>query len=130
MADIGHGATITFSGFTAEYQEIDGPSIERDAVETTHMTSTGGYRTFMPGMIDMGEVTCQVNFDPNTNPPQAGAAGTLTITWPVPEGGSTGAQWSCSAFVTGYKPTAPVDDRMTAEITWKLTSVPTFTDST
>lgn len=130
MPDIGHGCTVTFSGFVGVYQEIDGPGLERDAVETTHMTSTSGYREFIPGLIDAGEVTAPLNFDPNTNPPIASAAGTLTITWPIPDGGSTGATWACSAFVTSYKPTAPVDDRMTCEITWKLTGVPTFTDST
>lgn len=130
MADIGHGATLTFSTLTANIFSISGPGLAADAVETTHMGTTNGWRTFMQGLCDAGEVSFEANFDPDEDDPiNLTTSATLTVTWPIPSGLSSGATWAATAFCTGYEPSAPVDDRMTVSLTFKLSGEVTFVDA-
>jgi len=66
-AFLGQGAIISFnlgSGAQAVGQllSIDGPSMERAMVDTTHL-GTSTLRTFVPGFGDGGEVTIEAQFD-------------------------------------------------------------------
>jgi hypothetical protein len=122
--DIGTGASVTFgtSGFNAYVSNISGPNASRDPIETTHLLTTGG-KTFIPGdLYDPGEITLDIMFDPSLTVPMFAqeVLETITITYPVPAGLSTGATWACSGFVTGHSPTAPLEDKMTASLTIKL----------
>lgn len=132
-ADGGYGVQITFatSSFTAEI--INDPQFsgqERTAIETTHHAVTNGWRTFIPGDLkDPGGFTFDINFDPDDQPPIAGAVETITIEFPVPSGATTGATLACSGFVTSWEAGSPIDDRMTASITVKFTGQPTWTDA-
>ncbi len=131
--DVGFGITLTFSsGFFAEITNVDG-SMSRDPVDTTHSTTTGGYKTFIPSdLIDHGEVEVELHFDPDvgTGIPIDGAAETVTITFPTPVGGSSGATWAASGFLTNFSFSAPIDDKMTANATLKLSGDITYVDST
>lgn len=123
--DVGTGASISFgtSGFSAYITEISGPGLTRDPVETTHLGTTGG-KTFRPGdLYDGGEVTLSVMHDPSITPPMTSnqQAETITITCPIPSGLTTGATWVFSGFMTNYNPTLPLEDKMTASVTIKVT---------
>lgn len=123
--DVGTGLTVTFgtSGFSAYLLDFGGPKVGRAAVDTTHYATTGG-RTFRPGdLYDGGEITLEVAFDPDLTPPMLAQEQpeTITVTWPLPSGKSTAASWSFSAFLTNYEPKAPLEDRMTASLTLKIT---------
>ena len=129
--DLGAGVAITFSsGFFAEILSVDGPTITRDAVETSHSTTTA--KTFLPSkMFDSGELTVEMNFDADAEPPIDGdAAETCTLTLPTPTGGMTGATIVGSAFMTGYTPSIPIEDRMTATATLKYSGDLTWNDAT
>lgn len=119
-AIIGYSTSFTFSGFTAEIISLDGFSLARDAVERTHMESPEQWREYMPGLKDAGELSLEIAFDPGETPLIAGTTGTGTVTWP------DSSTWACSMFLTAFSPTAPIDDRMTASVTFKLTGEPTF----
>lgn len=131
MADEGFGTTISFSSsFLAEVQSVSLSGYERNSIETTHMTSTNGWRTFIPSDLkDPGTLSLDISFRPNDNIPITGAAETVTVTFPVPSGGSTGATLACSGFLTKFDFTDPMDERMTATCELKLTAAPTWTDS-
>jgi len=131
VADEGFGTTISFSsGFLAEVQSVSLSGYERNAIETTHMTSTNGWRTFQPSDLkDPGTLSLDISFRPNDNIPITGAAETVTVTFPVPSGGSTGATLACSGFLTKFDFTDPMDERMTATCELKLTAAPTWVDS-
>ena len=124
----GVGTTLTFSTYTAEIRSLDGFSISQDSVEKTNLASTGGWREFCPGLKDAGEVTIEVNFDPNTDVPHS-IEDTLTITWPLFEGDSVPASWACEAHLSSYEPSATLEDTLSASVTFKLSGEPTFTDS-
>lgn len=132
MADEGFGLTITFqSGFFAEILDASWSSISRNAIPTSHMTTPSGAMTFLPSdMHDPGELSVSLQFDPDTAPPIDQAAETITVTFPIPPGGSTAATWACSGFMTDYGNELPHDDKMTADATLKFSGITTFTPGT
>jgi len=134
---IGHGTVFKrssdgTSGGTmtavADVISISGPSLARDTVDVTDMNSTERWREYIGGLKDGGEVTIEVGFDPdatdvthwladiNTN-----TAGYYQIVWL--NGPTT---WGFSAIMTGMPSTTPLDDKMTASITYKLSGKPSF----
>ncbi len=136
--DVGHGTTLVFgtSGFTANIDSVTWDGIARTVVDTSHMGTTPaganqfGNRTFIPGdLIDPGTLTLNVHFNPQTNPPIGAVPETITVTWPLVTGDSTPANWSASGFVSQFTLTDPVDDKMTAVLTVKLSGKVTMTDA-
>lgn len=122
MADVGTGTSISFgtSGFTAEVLGINHNGVERPAIETSHLGTTVA-KTFMPGdLVDQGEISLDIAFNPNILPPIKAAAETIVITFPVPSGLSTGATYTFTGFCTGASSTILFEERMTATITVKI----------
>lgn len=136
-AAIGHGtifamATIAAPGDyvnLAEVTSVKPPPVTRDIIDATHMQSPGKWREFISGLKDGGECTLDLNFVPG------GATSTrlelaqteeepsnCKITFP------NGAVWYFAAYCTGYEPEAPVDDKMTASVTFKVTGAVEFQD--
>lgn len=123
--DSGDGTTAIFTkGFECYVREVTAPALTRTAIDTTHMGSASDYRTFIPGLIDPGEITLDIYFDAKqTLPVEDGAAGdldTLTLTFP------DASTWTCSGFTTGYSPAIPMDDAMTCTLTFKVSGKPTL----
>lgn len=130
MADIGHGISLSFSTFTAVIQgTVDGFGLSADSIETSHAGLAAAERTFMQGWLDSGEVTFELQFNPDEPDPRDLGSATLTLTWPLPAGQSTPATWAATAFCTNYAPSAPIDGLMTASVTFKLSGATTFTAS-
>ena len=130
MADVGTGVTIAFgtSGFAASLTSIS-VSMERGSIDTTN-TATTVARTFMPtDLIDPGEITFDLQFDPDVEPPIKAVAETITITWPLPSGQSTAGTFACSGFMTAWEATGPLEELMTGTATCKLSGDYTWTDS-
>ena len=46
----------------SEVNNIEGPGFTRDTIDVTSLDSTGGYREFITGFRDGGEVTMEMNF--------------------------------------------------------------------
>jgi predicted secreted protein len=46
----------------AEILSYDGPNKKRDTIEVTNMDSAGGYKEFIGGFRDSGELKCPMNF--------------------------------------------------------------------
>ncbi len=105
----------------AEVTNLSGPGLSLDPLEMTSHDS-GGDREFIGGLLDGGEVTAEINFMPgNATHKQVIAdmkARTVT-TWSVvfPDTST----WSFSAFPTAFEPSAPVDGKLAASITLKVT---------
>lgn len=110
----------------AEVIDINGPGLAADAVETTHTESTNGWREFIGGLKDAGEITVTCNFRPDnaSNDTLRGYIGSLEyyrIAWV----GLT-ERVTCQGILTGYSPQAPLGDKMTVDLTIKLSGEPTF----
>jgi hypothetical protein len=129
--DVGTGTSIAFqtTGFAAFIMGVDGPDQSRESIDTTHLGTTGS-KTFRPGdLVDNGELSLDIAFDPDLTIPIAAAVETVVITFPVPAGKTTGAQWSFSAFCTGHSAAIPLEEKMTAKMTLKITGAITKTPS-
>lgn len=116
----------------AEVSKIDGFEISMDTPEVTNHQSTEGWREYVAGLIDGGEVALELNYIP-TNATQNATAGLLAdlknrtkrnFKIVFPDSGST--TWSFSAFVTKFKPSAPTDDKLMGTATVKVTGKPTL----
>ena len=137
--NVGTATTITFgtSGYSANVETVDWSGMEREAFPTTHMGTTlpganqiGG-KTYIPSKFaDPGEITLEVQYNPQTNPPLNGAAETITVTWPLVSGDSTPASWSASGFLRSFRITDPHDGKMMATAVVKLSGNISFTDAT
>lgn len=136
-ADIGHGTLFksgndaspqTFTTF-GEVTSITPPGIARDAVEATHMQSPEAWREFIAGLKDGGEVSIEFNFKK--------ASATALMTEMALSGGAAlldrlivfpdTSQWDFRALLTGFESEAPVDDKISATATFKISGKPTFT---
>lgn len=130
------GIVVAFgtSSFTGEFTGVSLSGQERPAIDVTKLASTN-YREFLPGkLVNAGTVEFSLYFDPDEIPPIAGVAETMTITWPIKPGGSTGATLAGTGFVMSWSADATGGDEsaMTADVTWQWDGQtgPTFTDGT
>jgi len=129
MAVLGTGASIVFAtssgegSWAAEIVEMTGPGGSREAVNVSHLGTTSAHE-FTPGdLVDWGELTLEVAFHPEDRPAMHGALETITITFP----NSQASTWAFSGFMTGFEPGTPLEDKMTASITIKVSGVVTVT---
>lgn len=134
---IGNGASPEVFTNIAEVTDVTPPSMTKDQIEATHTDSPDGFREFIPGLKDGGECSITMNFlaDNVTQNEDPGAGATppgllynfinetetrnYKITFP-----GTGKTWTFRASVIGYQPAAPIDNRMTAVVKFKVAGAP------
>ena len=121
--DIATGITIVFStsAFLAEILDITGPGLTRESVDVTHQGTVDARIHAPVDLFDGGEMSFDVHFNPDTDPPIDQDVETVTITWP-----ST-AKWEFDGFMTAYEPSAPLEDKMVGSITIKVSGDITIT---
>lgn len=126
---IGYGTTLTWnSQAVAEITNITPPSMSADTIDITNMASTNGFREFTAGLRDGGDVKIDVNFYPGDTNGQAamytdfvaGTSRTAVITLPA----AMGATWTFTGIISAYESEAPLDDKVSASITLKVSGVP------
>jgi predicted secreted protein len=112
-----------------EVFEVVPPNQQTDEVEATHYASTGGYREFIGGLKDGGEVTFSINWIPGNptdvilrNLHASSAVRDHRITFP------NGATMKFPGWIRGFERATPLDDRMTATITVRVAGDTTYTD--
>ena len=128
---IGFGLSLSFSTFSATIQgTVEGPGLSQDALENSHMGLATSDRTFCIGFRDSGEVTFELQFDPDEPDPRSLGQNVLTITMPLPDGQAVQGTWAASAICTEYSPSIPLDDLITASVTFKLSGAITIVAST
>lgn len=134
MAVNAFGTLLKRSGITvAEVTDINPPELSRKEIETTHHQSTGMWQEFIKGLKAAGEVNFTINYVPTGSTHNAAtgviadfANDTTIDTWTLvfPDSGAT--TWSFSGFVKKFAPKAPVDGKLSADITLQVTGQPTL----
>lgn len=116
----------------AEIKQIQGPKQKADAYDATNMgsptTGTSGFREFVPGLVDAGEITISGNYTSVASQDSLRTTfwnGTLrnfqmVVPLAVPE------TWSFAAIVVAHELTLPHDGAMAFTATLKLSGVPTI----
>ena len=127
-AAIGSGATFAVEATAGggsyttvgEVTDISPPASSVDAIDATHMAS-GDFREFVPGLIDPGEVSIEMNLTASSASDdllhawlEARENRSCRITWP------NAVTWTFQAFPTSYSSTLPMDDKQTASLTAKV----------
>lgn len=126
----GNGASPEVFTTLGEVTNITPPGWSRDTVDATNEQSPGAHREFIAGLADAGEVAIDINYVPGgaaaasieaekalTGP---SAAITRRITFP------DGSYLTFVGILSGAEPDAPIDDKMSASLTFKVSGVPTF----
>ena len=132
LLQVGDGAGPEVFTTIGEVRDISGPEYGADTVETTNHSSPGGWEEHIATILRSGEVTFEVNYDPTmaTHNVATGIKGDLVdralrnFKLVRADAGTTTDTFA--AFVTGFKESHPVNGKITANITLKLTGEPTM----
>jgi predicted secreted protein len=123
------GTTIQIgANVIAELTSIAGLDISQETIDSTNLSSTGGYREFIAGFKDGGEVSLSGNFNGTDTLGQMALYTALTTstvdsyTINYPAGGS----WTFSGVVTGFSTGAELEDLVTFEATIKVSGAPSL----
>ena len=112
---------------------ISGPSLSLDTVDVTSHDSTSAWEEVVATILRSGEITLEIVYDPANATHKYATGGLLydmvsrtaiTLTLIFPDTATT--EWTFSAFVTAFEPSAPVDGALTASVTLKPTGVVTI----
>ena len=131
MAGAAMGTKLNVGTYSVgELTSIAGLELSADTIETTTLDSTDGYRTFIGGLRDGGEVSVSGFFKPSdTNGQKAmltnlnsGAAGSFSVVFPT----ALSASWTFDGIVTSFATGAEMEDAVTFESTIKVTGKPTL----
>jgi len=125
------GTTLARNGNTiAEINNIGGLDLKMDTIDVTTHDSTSGFREFLGGLIDAGEVSIEGNLYPGDSNGQVylltdmtnRTAQAFVITFPA----AMATTWTFTALVTAFKTGAPHDGAVSFSATLKVTGVPTL----
>ena len=115
-------------------QEIHPPKMKANEVKTTNLKVTSAFHTYIAGFIDAGECSFKMDFDKT----QSGLLNTAFIgralsSWKVTASdlGSTASTIVFDGFIKELQMfDVPEDDRLTGDITVKVSGKPIFTAGT
>lgn len=105
----------------AEITSITGPGMTRATIDVTSLDSTGGYRESIGGLRDGGTIALKMNFTRATYEVMlADFESDVLQNYEIllPDGEHTGFEFE--GFVTELPLTVPVDDKISADATIKI----------
>lgn len=112
----------------AEINSVTGPSMVRQTIDVTSLDSTGGYREFITGFRDPGTVVLNMNYKKQNYDVMMSdfeAAATVSYSIVLPDTGAS--QLDFEGLVTEMPLRIPTDDKITMDVTIKITGAVTFT---
>lgn len=127
-ARIGYGSFLQFLTSTGpdvwttmgEQTNLTPPGLSADAVEATHNASPNARREFIAGLVDEGEASFDINLVPGGST-LADLRGYVRETVSARVIFPDSTLWTFDCLITGIEAEAPIDDKMSATITVKLT---------
>jgi len=130
----GHDAFGTFLIWNyqklLELSNISGPSQTADDIDMTSHNSADGFKEFIAGLRDAGEISIEGNFVPSNTKGQiafhtdmqAGTARTCWISMPM----ATASSVTFSAYAKGFDSSFPVNDKIGVSGGLKISGKPTM----
>ncbi len=106
---------------------VDGPTEKADTIETTDLDSPNNSREHIEGLVDGGEVSVEINYEPGNTVQEAirdkkgTPASDYKINFP------NGKTANFAALVTSFEPSFTYDGKLTANFTLKTTGLVTVT---
>jgi predicted secreted protein len=123
------GTTLKWNATAlAELTGISGPSMKADTIDLTNHDSADGFREFVAGVRDGGEISIEGNFLSSDTTgqmafitdAQAGTEREVIITGPTADAFT----WTMDCIVTAFEPTHPYDGKLGFTATLKVTGKP------
>jgi predicted secreted protein len=115
----------------AEVTNITGPTMTRDFIDVTSLDSTGGYREFISGFRDAGTVSLNMNFTETTYLLIKEDFETPTTqNYSIVLANSEATDISFDGLVTECPITIPTDDKISCDVTIKITGIVMINGST
>lgn len=120
---------ITWAGHDIGYiTNIGGPSVKTDIIEVSNHDSADGYRDYVAGMHDGGELSLDVRYIPGDLTGQkyfladlhSGTERQVVISLP------DSSTWTFNAIATGFEPSMNYDADLVTSLTMKVTGKPVF----
>lgn len=118
----GNGASPEVFAAIANITSHDGPSKENPEIDVTTLSSVA--KEFLPGLTDNGELSVELNFDPEAtshdlllDDMDTRTSHNYKITWPDP---SPHIEWSFNAFVRSFSTASAVDAPLTGSLTLRI----------
>lgn len=112
----------------AQVVNISGPALSADTIDVTSHASTNAWEESVVGVLRSGEIGMDIVYDPVDATHKNASGGLLfdylarvSITLTLVFSDSATTEWTFSAFVTGFVPSAPVAGGLTAAVTFKPT---------
>lgn len=133
MAKLAGYGLIIKKGATAiaAVQDVSGPGLEVGEIDVTSHDSASAIREFVMGLIDFGEITFNIVWDPSNathialrTDLIARTSATYHVIWPE---AASPEDWAFSAWVKAIVPSAPVDGALTMAVTLRPTGALTVT---
>lgn len=123
----GDGAAPETFAAIANVTNITPPSTSRNDIDVTAHDSADGWMEFVGGLKDAGEVSVDINYEPAVHDVLLDDydADDL-ITWRIVFPDTAATTWEFKAFLSGFEPEAPSDDKLAASLTFKVSGKPTF----
>jgi predicted secreted protein len=129
LLQLGDGATSETFTSIAEITKLTPPNRGRDSIEVTHTASSDGYKEFIPGWRDGGEVPFEANWLP-TNTTQDETTGVLSTfhdnlphNWRIVVP-AVNLTFPFTGFVTAYEPDLDISAQGMLKGTIKITGKP------
>ena len=111
----------------SEVNNIEGPGFTRDTIDVTSLDSTGGYREFITGFRDGGEVTMEMNFtNANVDKLKSDFETDTLVNYKIVLPDDDESIFSFSGYVTDMPASIPPDDKVTINVTIKVTGKTEF----
>jgi len=118
----GDGASAEAFTALAEVKNITGPGMTRELIDVTNLDSTGGYREFIAGFRDGGQLTFDMNFTLDAYDDlfaDYGSDDSRNYQLVMPDTGNTTFEFA--AFVMDLPPNMPTGEAVTVAVTMKIT---------
>lgn len=103
---------------------ISGPDMEGADLDVSDMDSPNGFREFIPGIVDGGEASLELNWQKTQQTTLHGywrSTGSFRVVW------SDGSKLEFDGYMKSLGTETPFDDKVSASATFKVSGKPTFT---
>lgn len=111
----------------ADVTEVGVLDASAETIDVTSHDSDDGWREFVGGVKDAGELKMNINYDPSVHGAIFALLGEDGVSHKVTLTDSGAAVVDFDGIVTGFSVGAPYDDKLSGEVTVKVTGKPTVT---